>query len=480
MLTEFRLAQVGKNPCIELNVPLLTWQDWMHDNLSLLSFYNENTAGVALFSFRTGTVLARINLKAEQIKELFGNEVIAVAPLSISEKIVNEGLVFKKEEFDDGGKFFRGILSQTAGDIEQAIACYKEVVLQKPGLYRAHSLLGLCYRIKGDNESAEKSYLQSIELKPQCPETLSNLGILCMKTGRAAEAEKLFNRALEADEFYLNALLNLSRIYRQNKNVLDSDYLRINLKLRQLYSSLPAVLECLNESAQLGKMTISQYSERLGSSSDYLNSSQIIKTMQSIETLVLNSASFAALAAIKRLIKDNSDTFHFDELVAWGRARLDRLSLQAQSFKYLDLFNAISVLQAEVPELKKTDQQNGFSPLTRIEFFSLVILEVMRDGQIEQSEKKMVAKLKDFLEITDMQYQQIINKIRSQVRANPFIEKEPKGFQSLRLFRALVRSAFRDKVIEEEEKKILVFASKAFGVAQQDANRIMAEVANDK
>jgi hypothetical protein len=35
-------------------------------------------------------------------------------------------------------------------------------------------------------------------------------------------------------------------------------------------------------------------------------------------------------------------------------------------------------------------------------------------------------------------------------------------------------------VIEEEEKKILVFAGKAFGISEQDANRIMAEVVNDK
>jgi hypothetical protein len=144
------------------------------------------------------------------------------------------------------------------------------------------------------------------------------------------------------------------------------------------------------------------------------------------------------------------------------------------------LLNHFSEILAEKPELKIKDERSGPFPLTRKEFFSLVILEVMRDGQIEAKEKKMVMQLKNMLEISDNDYQKIINKIRSQVSANPFIEKEPRGFQPGRLFRSLVRAALRDRILEEEEKRILVFASRSFGLSADDTQKIMTEVANEQ
>jgi hypothetical protein len=43
-----------------------------------------------------------------------------------------------------------------------------------------------------------------------------------------------------------------------------------------------------------------------------------------------------------------------------------------------------------------------------------------------------------------------------------------------------VRAALRDRILEEEEKRILVFASRSFGLSADDTQKIMTEVANEQ
>lgn len=476
MYTEIRLSSTGKFPCLELNIPLLTWHDWMQDNVSMMAGIGGNNFEIILFSFKSGSVLTRCRAEKQLVADLFNNDCICMAAMSLGNKHLVETTIFKKEQFDGSGKFFEGICLQTSGDIEKATAAYEIALTSAPMAYRIHNLLGLCQRLAGENEKAEKSYLKSIELMPGCPESLSNLGILYQKQGREKEAEKLFKQALQTDEFHLNALLKLSQIYMNNRNVLDTDYLKINLKLLQLHSSLPAVITRLKEAADFGKLTLEEYSQRLTSSSSCFNSSQVIQQMKNIENFILNGAHLGAVNGIKNLMLSAQNSFYLNEIVTWCKNRMGRIKIISEKLKHFDLYNATSVLIAEFPALKHTDGEVGHSPLTKLEFFSLVILEIMRDGQIDPPEKKIVTKLKDVLEISDQKYQEIINSIRAQVCANPFIEREPKGFQPERLFKSLVRAAARDKVIEESEKKILVFASKAFDISSEDVSRIIAEV----
>jgi tetratricopeptide (TPR) repeat protein len=476
MHIEIRLARTGKYPCLELNAPLLTWNDWMQDNLSLLSAQSDGQHEIILFSFKSGAVLARCLAEQAKIEELFSSPCLAVAAISIDEKHITETTIFKDESFDTSGCFFKGIEQQTSGELPEAIASYEMALRIKPGLYRAHNLTGLCHRLSGQNELAEKSYLASIELNPDCPEALSNLATLYYKTGRENEAEKLYKKALHQDEFYLNALLKLSEIYMNNRNVLDTDYLRINLKLLQLYSSLPAVMSRLKQAAEFGKLGLEEYSQRLISCNSHFTSTSTIQMMSSTESFILNGAFFGAINSMRKLLAECQNTYHQSEIIGWCRSRLSRIQKHSEKLKHLQLYNAVSALLAERPDLKLQDKEAGHSPLTALEFFSLVILEIMRDGQIEANEKKIVTKLRNMLEISDSDYNEIINKIRRQVCANPFIEREPKGFQPERLFKSLVRAAARDKVIEESEKKILVFASKAFGISSENVNRIIAEV----
>lgn len=480
MQSRFRLSKAGSYPCVEIDFPLSSWNGLMYDNLSLLSRLEEKYSSLILFSFKTGTVICEPELPVNDIERLLKHNTVGIAAGTSSEKLLNETLLFKTESFDITGHFFAAIEAQTKGETQKAIEKYCIALEANPKIFRALNLLGLCQRLVGNNEEAEKCYLKSIEINPESPEALSNLGVLYLKTGRESEAEKMFFKALNVDEFYLNALLNLSRIYMKHKKVLDSDYLKNNLKLRQLYSSLPSVFECLSEAAALGDMSPHEYSQKLDNGKSLYSSAQVVQSMNNIENLILNSAFFAALDSIRQLLDEVSGTFHYEELLTWCRVRVERIKIEINRCKYLPLLNHFSEILAEKPELKIKDERSGPFPLTRKEFFSLVILEVMRDGQIEAKEKKMVMQLKNMLEISDNDYQKIINKIRSQVSANPFIEKEPRGFQPGRLFRSLVRAALRDRILEEEEKRILVFASRSFGLSADDTQKIMTEVANEQ
>lgn len=474
MYTEIRLSENGRYPSLDFNVPLLTWNDWMQDNISLLPAVAENEYEIVLFSFHNGTVLARCRAETDQVRRLFASECISLAAISIGERPLLETTIFKKETFDLSGNFFTGVYLQTSGELDKAIVAYEKAIKNCPQLFRAYNLLGLCQRLSGNNEAAEKSYLNSIEIDDTNPEAFSNLGTLYLKTGREAEAEKMFLKALEKDEFYLNALLKLSKIYLHGKNLLDSDFFQINLKLFKLYSSFPKVISQLEQTAALGRMTLNEYCERLGASNSYLNSDQILRQMKSIEGYINNGALFVAINGLKKLAAESSQTYHSSEIIGWCRHRFNQIASQSSQLRHLELSNAFSALTTAVPELKA--EEKSISPLSPGEFFALVILEIMRDGQIDLHEKQIVQKLRELLQIKDSDYHDIINRIRSQVSANPFFEKEPKGFQPLRLFRTLVKAAARDRIIEESEKKILVFASKAFSISSDDANRIIAEV----
>ncbi|GAB4267100.1 MAG: hypothetical protein Kow0029_01360 [Candidatus Rifleibacteriota bacterium] len=476
MYTETRLSSIGNYPCLELNMPLLTWNEWMQDNISVMPAAGDKDSEIVLFSFKSGNVLARCRANQKNVLDLFANECICLAAMALGNNHLTETTIFKREVFDNSGKFFEGIYLQTCGEIERAIPAYEAALKKNPNVYRIHNLLGLCYRLSGNNELAEKHYQTSIKLNPHCPEAMSNLGILYHKSGRIKEAETLFKRALQTDEFYLNALLRLSEIYMNTRNVLDTDYLNINLKLFHLFSSLPSVQKRLREAASFGKMTLEEYSDRLNSNRTFLNSNQIVHSMKSIESFILNGALFGAINGIRFLMNSVKNTYLQNDVEKWCKSRVEKIRSRSDKIKNLDLYNLLSALYAEHPALKQTTEIAGHSPLTKLEFFSLVILEIMRDGQIDPPERKIVAKLKEVLELTDEQYRETINSIRAQVCANPFVEREPKGFQPERLFKNLVRAAARDKVIEESEKKILVFASKAFGISSEDVNRIIAEI----
>lgn len=136
------------------------------------------------------------------------------------------------------------------GELAQAIAMYRRLLLRLPDCAEVHNNLGLAQQDGGDPEGAEQSYRCALELKPGLAPVHNNLGTLLVSRGRHEEAEPFFRRALELDCAYLPAYVNLGcclqvlerpeqavELYRQAID-LDPAYLEARINLGTAYQEL--------------------------------------------------------------------------------------------------------------------------------------------------------------------------------------------------------------------------------------------------
>ena len=117
-------------------------------------------------------------------------------------------------------------------------------------------------------------------------------------------------------------------------------------------------------------------------------------------------------------------------------------------------------------------------PVTIQEFFMLVLFEVMRDGEIEEPERKFLANLKNFLKISDNDFTKMFNHIKNQVKAVGKEQGKESKFNPKRVFKNLCKLALRDGVLEDSEKKLLIAASKLFKINEQEFKTILLEAKN--
>lgn len=137
-----------------------------------------------------------------------------------------------------------------------------------------------------------------------------------------------------------------------------------------------------------------------------------------------------------------------------------------------------SDVSAEKPQLSKDYKSpvKGVKPVTIEEFFMLVLFEIMRDGEIEEAEKNFLASLKEKLNISDGDFQKMFTNVRSQVKARGYEQGEQKKFNPQRLFKNLCKAAMRDGVLEDSEKKILLYAGKIFKINEKEIKKMLLEV----
>lgn len=491
MTTGIKVTSSNHSTCLNLEVSSLEWHNWLHDNFSLLSIASSNEHSLALFSFKTGEVLFQESMSEEQIKDILSRNVLIIT--NASDKSEFENMVFKFEAFDTSGYFFSGIHFHSQGEYQRALNCYEEALRINPKLYRAMNLAGLCYRLTDQPENAEEKYLASIKVRPESPEAFSNLGTLYAKQKKSKEAEEKFLKALEIDNFYLSALLKLARIYLDAGDIKNQQLQETCLKLSQLFPDLPATHEIIAKGANLADCSAEKFINDLKESFPLWAEQNSIQLMKNIEHCSLNGALFYALRDIRELMNSDKNKETFEQIKEWCHKRykrianyadqLDHKNLNSEIKKAGELFSGANKKdnkKESKKENKEENKNNGFDPLGSLEFFTHTLYEIMRDGEITETEKKMVKKLKGLLRVTDDKYQEVVDKIKAQVQSNPLLDKEEKGFNPERFYKNLVRSAIRDKVVDEGEKKILVFASKAFGLSAEKANKIIAEVKNEQ
>jgi len=71
---------------------------------------------------------------------------------------------------ETGGNALRG-----QGDLDGAIACYREAVRLSPRFFQAHANLGLVLQLKGDLDAAIANYQTALQIQPKDAIAVSRL-----------------------------------------------------------------------------------------------------------------------------------------------------------------------------------------------------------------------------------------------------------------------------------------------------------------
>ena len=81
------------------------------------------------------------------------------------------------------------------GDLDGAVAVYRELIARDARSAEAFYNLGLALKQKDDFAGAERELRRAIELDPSLPEAPYTLGVVLWQTGRAEEAESTIPRS---------------------------------------------------------------------------------------------------------------------------------------------------------------------------------------------------------------------------------------------------------------------------------------------
>ena len=447
------------------------WSEIISDNVSVLALKD----GLGIFSFATGAMIADAAADKSLVARLQGTKPAGLQRQTANSELAEENLLFKFERFDLTGQFAEGIRAQATGDITGAITCYQRAIAADAGVARVYNLLGLCQRLSNDMSGAEASYRQATSIFAESPDAWCNLGILYQKNGRDKEAQELFSESLKRDEFYFNALLRRAAWFLETGQVVNPEFAMLNLRLLMNFSELAVVQRHISSSAERLDLSIEQYCENLHSDHGILANSKIQQYFRRVENCI-NNGAFAQATEYMQMLSDMTPQMHGEHLISnWLKPRLAKITRHIPveaPYGFVKNLNQLGAAQDAAG--KKTSPE--LAPLTGPEFFSMVLLEIMRDGQIEPAEQDLLSKLKSALNVPDQMFLKMLNNVRRQLAGAEVSDGLRERFSHQRLFRNLCQAAFRDGVIEESEKKILGFACKAFGISSEEFKRIIAEV----
>ena len=617
------------------------WRYMMLDNLTLMA--DPKAGYLSIYSLATGKELQKSDMSEQALEKLK-----AAKYYELNFNIGDDSTsVIKLESIDLTGEFIAAIDAQSKGKTATAIEHYKTVLEANPSLYKAHYLLGRCYRIQNNLDEAEACYKKAIDLAPYAPEAYCNLGILYQKKGNEDLAQSYFKRTLEIDNFYCNALLKRASWFLENQPE-SLDLKLFNLRLSTVHSDVTSAQNHIKSYMEkLGCDKISFADNQTAIFSDYADS-KLQKQLKNISDYIQNGAFNAASSAINAIMNDAKESKFFNKIS--GRcntlaSRVVRLLKEtafedniAREFKRIventqseeeadkalaketekavnaaeakynpevaaaaiaELENEVdangdfcqpiagpvekevteeelaearaeqammadaehsetassaevdehaevkpeqpivaeivqvepaqvkpekvvaveesSVPESEQPTVSEPVQMEaekiaeddelaaaraeqamladtnpapvkpemkdykspvkGVKPVTVKEFVLMVITEVMVDGEMNEAERNLLRKLKETLKISDEDFSKMMAYIRDQLKSKGTLTGKAGEFDPKRLFKRICKAAMRDGVIENSEKKILVYACKMFKISESDAKSIMTEVA---
>jgi hypothetical protein len=101
--------------------------------------------------------------------------------------------------------FWRAGLQQQLGQLEAAVASYRQALHLRPGWSQAHTNLGVALMDLQAHGASEQELRRALALEPGQAEALLNLGNVLWRQGRLGEAEQAYGAALERRPEYARA-----------------------------------------------------------------------------------------------------------------------------------------------------------------------------------------------------------------------------------------------------------------------------------
>jgi CHAT domain-containing protein/Tfp pilus assembly protein PilF len=105
----------------------------------------------------------------------------------------------------------RGNELTRAGQIQQAIAVYSELIERDPSYALVYAYRGGCYGAVKEHEKAFEDFRKAIEFDPDCAEAYFNLYVLCNNRGELDKAQHYLDRAIVLDP-------ELAKRFREERN----------------------------------------------------------------------------------------------------------------------------------------------------------------------------------------------------------------------------------------------------------------------
>lgn len=498
----FRFIDRGPIPCLSISAPggVLAWQDWMSDAVAFLAGTKpDGSFEGTLVSFVSGQTLWTTALTGDDLQKLIGTTGHSLACDELGKDLQLEGLLYKNEPFDATGGVLEGIRHAMQGKLVEALAAYDRAIAADNRLLRVSNLRGLSLRLLGRPKEAEKAYLREIELNPLLPDPFGNLGILYLKTGREKQARTMFERALERDQFYLNALIHLGKMLLESEGPGNRLLSILNLRLVTVYADLIPAQEQISASAAKTGLPIPAYLERLRSELGWLADPLILRLLRRVEQLRLNGALTAAVRGFGHLLARAGQNPSLQQFLNhWISRRMSLMAPVVPEFlrplwdkSVEELTTQNPTLAAELTRLQAAEKsaldassqqvsvpaesgprETALSPL---EFFELFLTEICRDGQITPAETQMVFRLKEALRIDETTHQRLFKQVTERVRTSPLAD-DGGEFNGKRLFASLVAAVSRDGKLDSTERKLLQFAKDILELLPEDIDPRIAEV----
>jgi len=466
---------------------VMTWQEWMCQPVAVLVESPEKPDRAVLISFQSGAILTAMTIPPENLEAWKKSGLHLLACGDLPESQGADAAIVKREPFESSGHLCEGIGKQMRGELEAAIHAYHQAEEKIAELPRVANLRGLCLKLLGRHEEAEIAYRRELDVSPAMPDAFANLGILYARTGRPAEARAMFEKALDRDQFYLNALLHLARLLAVDEQRNSRLFSSLNMRLLAAWADLPQVQEhLLTMSAACGTRP-AEFAAKLRAESGWLADPFLLQTMKRCELLRLNGAYLATLRGYGLLLDRSAGLPIAPFFQNWtmrrctliekmldGIARKEWDSLGGEIRSRHPGWPPMLAREAR-PESVQGVRGESVSALTTEEFYVIVLTEIIRDGQVSRREAELIGRLKTAFGISEERHASMLERAVSTTVRSPMTDGGGE-FNGERLLRCLAAAILRDGRIDEQERKFVMMAAQVLELSADTVKAAFREV----